>query len=69
MTVDEYLKATKDYTVMNAPETTMLQYNEQSEDILRPWIDPMRLKKIEGVWYKDGQRVIMGSLTAKRKLI
>ncbi len=26
----------------------------QDEETLKPWIDAHQLKKIEGVWYKDG---------------
>ncbi len=26
---------------------------KQNEDLLKPWIDAHRLKKIEGTWYKD----------------
>jgi len=36
---------------------------EQNEDFLKPWIDAHRLKKVEGTWYKDGQRVVTGGLT------
>ena len=28
---------------------------EQDEDVLRPWIEPHGLKKLQGTWYKDGQ--------------
>ena len=27
----------------------------QDEVILKPWIDPHKLKKIENTWYKDGR--------------
>ncbi len=27
---------------------------EQDEGLLVPWIDAHQLKKVEGVWYKDG---------------
>ena len=26
----------------------------QDKEILKPWVDAHQLKKIEGVWYKDG---------------
>ena len=32
----------------------------QDEGVLKPWIDAHRLKKIEGVWYKEGRRVVTG---------
>ncbi len=42
---------------------------KQNEDLLKPWIDAHRLKKIEGTWYKDGRRVVTGGLTHHRMLI
>ncbi len=38
---------------------------EQDEDVLKPWIDVHRLKRIKGVWYKDGQWVVTGKLEHK----
>jgi len=28
---------------------------EQDEEILKPWIDPHNLKKIDDLWYKNGR--------------
>ena len=42
---------------------------EQNEAILQPWIDPHKLKKVEGTWYKDGRRVVTNNLEHKRTLI
>ncbi len=42
---------------------------EQNKDLLKPWIDAHRLKKIEGTWYKDGRRVVTGGLTHHRMII
>ncbi len=28
---------------------------QQNEDVLEPWVDAHRLKKIEGTWYKEGR--------------
>ena len=42
---------------------------EQDETILQPWIDPHKLKKIEGTWYKEGRQVVTNSLEHKRVLI
>ncbi len=39
---------------------------KQDEDLLKPWINTHRLKKIEGVWYKDGRCVVMGKMEHKR---
>ncbi len=41
----------------------------QDEGILKPWIDAHQLKKIEGTWYKDGQRVVTGNMEHKRTFI
>ena len=42
---------------------------EQNEAILQPWIDPHKLKKVEGTWYKDGRLVVTDDLEHKRTLI
>ena len=34
---------------------------QQDEDILKPWIDPHKLKHIEELWYKEGRRVVTNS--------
>jgi len=28
---------------------------QQDEDVLKPWVDAHRLKRIEGTWYKEGR--------------
>jgi hypothetical protein len=38
----------------------------QEESTLKPWIDPHQLKQHQGVWYKDGRRVVTGDIEAKR---
>jgi|SRR6266702_1609379 len=35
---------------------------EQNKDVLKPWIDAHRLKKIEGTWYKDGRYMVTGEV-------
>ncbi len=35
----------------------------QDESLVKLWVDPHRLKKIEGTWYKDGRRVVTGGLS------
>jgi hypothetical protein len=37
----------------------------QNEDILRPWIDPHHLKKINGEWWKEQRKVITGNIEAR----
>jgi hypothetical protein len=46
------------------PENT-----NQEESTLKPWIDPHQLKQHQGVWYKDGRRVVTGDIEAKRYII
>ena len=41
----------------------------QDKEVLKPWIDAHQLKKIEGTWYKDGQRVVTGKMEHKRTFI
>ena len=41
----------------------------QNEEILKPWIDPHRLKRVNSVWYKEGRRVVTGTIAAKRTII
>ena len=47
------------------PRMVDIPYFHQEEEILKPWVNPMRLKRIHRIWYKDEKRVVMGSLTAK----
>ena len=42
---------------------------QQEENVLKGWIDPHQLKKIEGTWYKDGRRVVTNDLEHKCTLI
>jgi len=42
---------------------------EQNETILAPWINAHRLKKVNGVWYKDGWQVVTGKTEHKRHFI
>ena len=41
----------------------------QDKELLRAWIDPHKLKQVNGVWYKEGRRVITGSTEEKRNII
>jgi hypothetical protein len=41
----------------------------QEESTLKPWIDPHQLKQHQGVWYKDGRKVVTGDIEAKRHII
>ena len=42
---------------------------EQDEEVLRPWVDPHNLREINGVWWKDGRRVVTGDLTYRRQVV
>ena len=42
---------------------------QQDGNVLKPWVDPHKLKKIEGLWYKEGRRVVTNSLTERHTLI
>ena len=42
---------------------------KQNEVILKAWVDPHQLKKIEGLWYKEGRRVVTNPLAERRTLI
>ena len=42
-----------------------LQELEQDEDVLKPWIDPHKLKKIRGTWWKGDQLVINADMPQK----
>jgi hypothetical protein len=41
----------------------------QEESTLKPWIDPHQLKQHQGVWYKDGRKVVTGDIKAKHHII
>src|SRR6202012_3648638 len=51
------------------PTTVDIPYIQQDEEILRAWVDPDPLHKVQGTWYKEGKRVVTSGLTAKRKII
>jgi hypothetical protein len=39
----------------------------QDVTMICPWVDPHKLKKIDGVWYKEGQRVVTKGSNDKQK--
>ena len=41
----------------------------QDEEIIKPWVDPHKLKRLHDIWYKEGRRVVTGSTDAKRAII
>ena len=42
---------------------------EQDEDILKPWIDPHKLKQISGMWWKGNQLVITADMPSKQNIV
>jgi len=42
---------------------------KQDKEMLKPWVDAHRLKRVEGTWYKDGRRVVTGKMEHKRLFI
>ena len=42
---------------------------EQDEAILKPWVDPHHLEKINDTWYKDGRQVVTNDLEHRQSLI
>jgi hypothetical protein len=35
-----------------------MEHDTQDEQVLCKWIDAHELKKVDGVWYKNGRQVI-----------
>ena len=42
---------------------------EQDEGVIRMWVDPHQLKKIDDVWQKDGRRVVTAKSPYMKQLI
>ena len=49
--------------------TTRTQGVEQDNDTIKRWVDPHRLKYIDGQWVKNDRRVITGPLEERRTII
>ena len=45
------------------------QKEEQDEDVINSWVDPHQLKKIDGVWQKDGRTVVTAKSPSTKQLI
>ena len=41
----------------------------QNEELIKPWVNTHRLKKIEGTWYKDGRCIVTRGMEHKRTFI
>ena len=62
--------------VIVIPEHVMVRTMEvlgtqpvQEEGVLLLWVNPHKLKKVEGIWYKDGCLVVMGDLKDKQLIL
>ena len=42
---------------------------KQDEDVIKSWVDPHHLKKIDGVWQKDGRTVVTAKSPYTKQLI
>jgi hypothetical protein len=42
---------------------------QQDEKTLRPWVDPHNLREVDGVWWKEGRRVVTGDLTYRQQVV
>ena len=42
---------------------------EQNEELLKAWVDPHKLKRVNGTWYKEGRRVITRPTEKRRSII
>ncbi len=43
--------------------------DEQDEELLKPWVNMHQLRKVEGVWYKDGRHMVTGKMEHKQSFI
>ena len=42
---------------------------EQNEDVLRPWVDPHKLKRMSGTWWKGNQLVVTANMPMRRSIV
>jgi hypothetical protein len=42
---------------------------QQDEKMLRPWVDPHNLREVDGVWWKEGRRVVTGDLAYRQQVV
>jgi hypothetical protein len=42
---------------------------QQNKETLCPWVDPHNLREVNGVWWKEGRRVVTGDLTYRRQVV
>ena len=42
---------------------------EQDEEIIKPWVDPHKLKQISGTWWKGDQLVVTADVPSRRAIV
>ena len=42
---------------------------EQNEEVLKPWVDPHKLRQISGTWWKGNQLVITTDMPARHSIV
>ena len=58
-----------DKCFINATATIMASETIQQENRLKAWVDPHELRRINGIWYKQGRRVHTGGPDETRRVI
>ncbi len=70
---DQGSKDNEDVTVLPdeifARATIIPEEAPQDEEQIKAWVDPHKLKKINDIWYHQGQRVVTGDIDERRTLI
>ena len=46
-----------------------LQELEQNEDVVKPWVNPHKLKQISGTWWKGNQLVVTANMPSRRSIV
>ena len=66
-------RTTKDVTVLPdkvfARTTITPEEAPQDEEQIKAWVDPHKLKKINDIWYHQGQQVVTGDIEERRTII
>ena len=45
------------------------QESNQDEEVLKPWVDPHKLKQISGTWWKNNQLVVTADIPSRRTIV
>ena len=52
------MKVLPDALFVRTIMTVHMNHEDQDEDVLKGWIDPHKLKRVDGTWYKNARRVL-----------